>query len=83
MRTVEGSASARTRTDPRASARAQLVHRRDHRRDVLGLHVRRHTVAEIEDVAFARAAIAVDAASSILPLEAIPGLLTELSQRKH
>jgi len=29
-----------------------------------------------------RAAIAVDAASSILPLEAIPGLLAELSQRK-
>ncbi len=30
-----------------------------------------------------RAAIAVDAASSILPLEAIPGLLADLSQRKH
>jgi two-component system chemotaxis response regulator CheB len=30
-----------------------------------------------------RAAIAADAASSILPLEAIPGLLADLSQRKH
>ena len=30
-----------------------------------------------------RAAIAADAASSILPLEAIPGILAELSQRKH
>ena len=30
-----------------------------------------------------RAAIAVDGASSILPLEAIPGLLADLSQRKH
>jgi two-component system, chemotaxis family, protein-glutamate methylesterase/glutaminase len=30
-----------------------------------------------------RAAIAADAASSILPLEGIPGALNELSQRKH
>ena len=30
-----------------------------------------------------RAAIALNAASSILPLEAIPGILAELSQRKH
>lgn len=30
-----------------------------------------------------RAVIAVDAASSILPLEAIPGLLADFSQRKH
>jgi two-component system chemotaxis response regulator CheB len=30
-----------------------------------------------------RAAIAADAASSILPLEAIPGILAELSQRKY
>ena len=30
-----------------------------------------------------RAAIAADAASSILPLEAIPGILADLSQRKH
>jgi len=30
-----------------------------------------------------RAAIAADAATSILPLEAIPGLLADLSQRRH
>jgi two-component system, chemotaxis family, protein-glutamate methylesterase/glutaminase len=30
-----------------------------------------------------RAAIAADAANSILPLEAIPGILADLSQRKH
>ena len=48
-----------TLSGPYVSACTELVHSLHQCTDVLRLHVRRQAVAEVEDVAFARAAIAV------------------------